>query len=265
MKGIYQLELKRAIQNKGTWIVLGIMLLGVFVDYHLYNSFSRDSGKYAYPDIFILGWLPMDYQFVYGSLFRVMFPLAAAIPHGTSYYRDKTTGYIKNICVMVPRIKYYTAKYLVAFLTGMMVVIIPLTVSLMLVLTYLPILKPQPFAFQGVVGEAFVRVYYTNPLLYAGIYILIDGMFGGLSAVASLCLSDFVKSKFSVSVLPFSIYLLGGAMLEQMDLSELSIYSMANPLQDLPVTGWMIGFSIVMGIMLTYYFFCIKKTREDVL
>lgn len=264
MKGICRLELKRAVQNKGTWIVMGLLLLGVFIDYHLYHTFSRDSGKYAYPDIFILGWLPMDYQFVYGSLFRVMFPLAATIPHGTSYYRDRTTGYIKNICVKVPPKKYYQAKYLTAFLTGMVTVVFPLMISLMLAMTYLPVIKPQPFAFQGVVGEAFARIYYSNPLLYAGIYILIDGMYGGLSAAASLCLSDYVKSEFSAAVLPVTLYLLGGALLDQMGFSELSIYSMANPLQDFPVNGWIIGGSIIMGIVLTYYLFCIKNTKHDI-
>ena len=265
MKEICRLELKRALRNRGTFIILGIMLLGVFADCGLYHELSRDSGKYAYPDLFILGWLPMDYQFVYGSLFRAMFPLAAAVPHGASYYMDKHSGYIKNICVKVPKAKYYMAKYFVTFAVGIMVVVIPLIVSLMLVLTYLPVLKPQPFAFQGVVTEAFVSVYYSSPILYACIYMVIDGVFGGLAAVASLCISDFVKSRFSVVVLPFAVYLLGGALLEQMNLSRFSIFDMVNPLQSFQLSSWIICSVMIAGILVTFYWFCIKKTREDVL
>lgn len=265
MRNIFHLELKRAVCNKGTWVILGIVLLGVFVDGSLHHNLTRDSGKYAYPDAFLLGWLPMDYQFVYGSLFRAMFPLAAVIPYGASYYRDKTSGYIKNICLKVPKENYYRAKYLVTFFMGMMVVMIPLITSLMLVLTYLPVLKPQPFAFQGLSGNAFAEIYYSYPLIYVCIYVLIDGLFGGLAAVVSLCISDFVKSRFAVLVLPFTVYLLGGAFLQQIGLSQFSVYDMANPLQNAPVNAWIIVLSMLVGIVVTFYWFCIKKTREDVL
>lgn len=265
MRKMCRLELKRALDNKGTWIVFGIILLVVFMDAWFYHDLSRDSGKYTYPDLFILGWLPMDYQFVFGSLFRAMLPLVAAIPHGASFYRDKTSGYIKNICIKVSKRKYYTAKYVVTFIMGAMMIMVPLIISLMLVLTYLPIVKPQPFAFQGIAGNEFSLIYYSNPFIYACIYLFINGMFGAIAAVISLCISDFAKSQFSVIVLPFTIYLFGGALLEQMDLSIFSVYDMANPHQDFPVNGWVIGFTVIVGVLITFYQFCIKKTREDVL
>ena len=66
-------------------------------------------------------------------------------------------------------------------------------------------------------------------------------------------------------VLPFTVYLLGGAFLEQLNLSWLSIYDMADPLQECPVNQYLIGITIVIGIVLTVYWFCFKQTKEDIL
>ena len=265
MKNLWKMEVQRVLHNKGTWAVLLIMMVVVFVDGYLFHDLSRDSGKYLYPDLFLQGWLPMDYQFVFGSLFRAMLPLFASIPFGASYYNDKTSGYIKNICTQVPPRQYHIVKYMVTFLSGTLSVILPLLLSLMLVLTYLPVLKPQPFAYQGIADYAFLRLFYLHPVWYALLYILINGAFGGLAAVCSLCISSHARSRFSVLVLPFTVYLLGGAFLEQLNLSWFSIYDMINPLQERPVNQYLIGMAIVLGIILTVYWFCFKQSKEDIL
>ena len=265
MKNLWKMEIRRVVHNKGTWAVCLIMMVMVWTDGYLFYELSRDSGKYVYPDLFLQGWLPMDYQFVFGSLFRAMLPLFAAIPFGASYYNDKTSGYIKNICTKVSPRKYRIVKYMVTFLSGTLSIMIPLMFSLMLVLTYLPVLKPQPFAYQGLADYAFLRLFYLHPVWYSLFYILIDGIFGGLAAVCSLCVSDYARSRFSVLVLPFTVYLLGGAFLEQLNLSWLSIYDMVNPLQECPVNQYLIGITIVIGIVLTVYWFCYKQTKEDIL
>ena len=64
MKNLWKMEIRRVVHNKGTWAVCLIMMVMVWTDGYLFYELSRDSGKYVYPDLFLQGWLPMDYQFV---------------------------------------------------------------------------------------------------------------------------------------------------------------------------------------------------------
>lgn len=265
MKQVCKMECTRVLQSKSFRITIILVLILVAVDSASSCYLLRDSGKYMYPDFFLSGWLPMDFQFVYGSLFRVMLPLIAAIPHSATYYDDRKSGYIKNICLKVPKRDYFKGKYLVTFFTGTIMIAIPLIISMMIAMTYLPVLKPQPFAAQGLVFEAFLTTYYTQPLLYALLYFLLDSLWGGIGAVTCLCISHSVKSRFAVITLPFAVYLLGGSLLEQVNFTQISIYAMVNPLQDTPVNEPLLLLTPVIGIVVTYYWFCVKMNKEDIL
>ena len=49
MKNLWKMELRRVVHNKGTWLVLLIMMMMVCTDGYLFHELSRDSGKYVYP------------------------------------------------------------------------------------------------------------------------------------------------------------------------------------------------------------------------
>ena len=94
--------------------------------------------------------------------------------------------------------------------------------------------RPEKLYFltAGIIDcNMFSRLFNQNPLLYAVLFILIDGMFAGLMGLMSVCVSKWVKSHFSAVMIPFVIYILTGVLLLNDNGYSLSVMEMINPAQ----------------------------------
>lgn len=268
MRDIMKFEWLRCLRSKG-------FRLALFVSFFLVALNNIESYKWAvgermdreFPYIFIETWLPMNFQFVYRALFYVLFPVLAVLPMGTSFYRDNRTGYIKNICVKASKRNCFSAKYCIAFLAGFVVIFLPMLFDLMIQLCMYPVLPIAPFANLGWVhdGDFMAGIYYKQPLLYALLYCLVDGLFGGIFSVTALCLSRYMKSGFSVLMVPFVYYMISNLVLVTMGQEKYSLYVMVDALRLYRMPGSAIIGGIVMGIGLTYWWFCSYERRKDVL
>ena len=266
MRYVIKMECKRAYESRSFQGVLFLGILLAVLDYLTGIKIYDPSAQITYPATVVLAWLPMNFQFAYGMIFVVLLPLMAAIPYGGSYYHDRKSGYIKNIRLKVSGRAYFCAKYLVCFGTGFIVVLLPLLVSFFLVSTYLPWLKPEPFAQQGLLQDAcFMSEYfYERPVLYILFYALIMALFGGIFSVTALCVTAFAKNLFSVLVIPFAVYITSGAFLQQIGWTDISIFEMVNPLQSFTNRGNCIGIIMILCIGCTFYQFCFVEAGKDV-
>lgn len=267
MKYVIKTEWKRAYESISFRVTLFWGILLAVADYLTGIRLFDPSAQIAYPTTFILAWLPMNFQFAYGMVFVVLLPLIAVIPYSGSYYRDRYSGYMKSVCVKVPRRAYFCAKYVVCFFTGFIAVLLPMTISFFLVSTYLPWLKPEPLAQQGLLQDSCFMsdYYYQQPVLYVLFYALIMGLFGGIFSVTALCVSAFAKNLFTVSVIPFALYITSGAFLQQIGWTDISIFEMVNPLQSFSNKGNYIGITILFCIVCTFYQFCFVEAEKDVI
>ncbi len=269
MKNILKMELTRGYKSKGLKLALLFGILMALLDVRAYYILDCEfQDVLGYTSIFMESFLGMDIQFVYRNLFRVLLPILSALPMGASYYQDKKTGYIKNLCMKTSKKSYHRAKYIATYFWGCVAIIIPLVVSLMISMALYPVLNPEPFAQQNLLTDArlMADLYYTSPLIYVIIYILINSLIGGIFAVISLSISNYMSSIFSVTVFPMVIYLVAETIFTDMfRLSELSPYCMTDAVQSNPSSGICIALFLVLGTVVTYWMFCVREARKDVL
>ena len=78
-------------------------------------------------------------------------------------------------------------------------------------------------------------LYYSNPFLYSMLYILLDGVFAGLTACISIVLAFFIRSRVTVVLAPFFLMLL----LDYIDMNVLPGWEISPVkfLQALPVVN----------------------------
>ncbi len=138
--------------------------------------------------------------------FYYLLPLLSTLPFSWSLASEKVSGYRKQIIVRCGRMKYYFAKGLSAFASGSLAVLIPLIINYIIVACFVPARLPDPHycIYYGVDMQSFCSMlFYTRPLLYDIMIILIDSVFAGLWAVFCLSLGFFVKRSATVIIVPY--------------------------------------------------------------
>ncbi len=100
--------------------------------------------------------------------------------------------------VRTGRREYFRAKYLTVFLSGFVVISGTLLVNLAISAAFFPWEKPLPFYpyFNILENDFGAAIFYSYPSLYAGMYILIEGIFGGLLANFVFVCTMYVKNQF---------------------------------------------------------------------
>lgn len=169
--------------------------------------------KYSYlePETsFLQVWIGQDRLTGCGDLFYlVLFPMLAAIPFAASHFREKKLGYDKLVISKIGRKKYFFNKYLVAFISGGIVVFIPPIISMLWSLTCYPVVPLRSYAQTTVVRGDFLWTYFYNkPVMYVLLFGVMNFVVGGSLAAAALSLTYYVESSFQLMILPMLINLI---------------------------------------------------------
>lgn len=268
-------ELKKALFNKMTLAACVLTLL--LVVYHgitviiNYNEFylSYKSGlSQGNPMITAVSlfhkWIGADVTSFPTSAFFFLLPIFAVLPYGWSLAGEMNSGYTKNILCRTSRKDYFISKYTAVFFSGALIVMIPLMISFSLLALFLPALKMENIYPYGTVGQRCMWsvIYYTHPFLYTVLYIVLDGIFGGLIASISTAAAFFVKPKAAVVLLPFFAMLL-------IDYADANFwrggeYSPVKFLQALPVENNCYGWAVfLIGLLLFIITLGILLYKED--
>lgn len=155
-------------------------------------------------------WIGQDFLTLASALFFVLFPLFSAFPFAWSLLEEQKSGYVKNVLIRTKKLNYFLSKYLTVFISGAVVVLIPIIVNFFIVSSFIPSIRPDVFydIYYGIgVGDLGVNIYYNNPFVFVVLSCIICSIFGGLFATISLMLTFFVKNKYAVLLLPFLIFL----------------------------------------------------------
>jgi hypothetical protein len=225
MKNTLKLELRKAFFNKFFFIALIILIIPCILSL-LYNVdiFNKDienmnrmgkimNTKYN-PDLgggtIFNFWIGNEARSLGSTIFFYIFPLVVAIPYGWSYCSELKCGYVKNMVIRCGRKNYYLSKYIATFLSGGLVMIIPLIINIMLIACFIPARIPDVVSavYTGIFPEDLMaELYYSKPFLYLAFYLLIDFFFCGLIATLSFAITTFTKSRVVVTLFPFAIIL----------------------------------------------------------
>lgn len=217
MKKILKIECKRAFLNIRFWMSLllgcGISLIHILHNVAPYAKTWNESILYQktpmqYPTHVFEQWMCGNSYNLEGFLFFMIFPLLVVFPYSLSFLEDKRSGYVRQIYTRSERDDYLRAKFLSVFWTGGCVMVIPLVLNFAVCAAYVPALLPQNAAGTLInTSVLWYTLYETHPLLYVLLYLVIDFIAGGLTAVLPLFFSFFSDKKPMVLLMPFIIHI----------------------------------------------------------
>lgn len=164
-------------------------------------------------------WLSMDFSGTSALmlLFYLLLPIIASLFASTIFLEDKRNHLICYVLLNSSRKKYFSMLFLKTFLTGAVVVALPLIIDLIGCFLLLPNLKPDPLInvnlgiYEGS-GDLFPHLFYAHPLVYALFNIAISFVFAGLFVTFALAASFYIKNKMVILLLPFCLQLLSIAV-----------------------------------------------------
>ena len=275
MKNIYFNEIKRAFSSTGMKIAL---LLGsalavwdvakVILPLHnmlLTTPQELKNDPLYIPEGLYNNWMGVTLYPVQSYIFYMIIPLLAVLPFGGSFYDDRKSGYIKNVCIRTKREVYYKAKYIAVFLSGGIAIAIPLMLNLMLSALLLPALKPDNACNTTITGTTMAyELFYTHPLLYSLLFILIDFIFGGVIATIALSYTYYTEYKFGAMIAPFVLYFFLYSLMNLLDKTQYSLFFMLNA----GASGnhvLLYLFAFLLFFLLSYVLFMRKGKQADVL
>ncbi len=222
MKALLKIELNKAVKNKAfiTSITIGIILAILSLIYCLSilaidNSMASvyDSSNIIYDpevglSILFNNWIGGEGGSLGTAIFYYIFPILCALPYGWSYCVEQKSGYTRLIIAQTGKKTYFMAKYIATFISGGLAMIIPLITSILLSALFFPAITPYPsydIYYAVFVKSMFSEVYYSHPFLYIFIYLCINFIFCGIITCTSMAAVSFIKQKYIVTLIPFSI------------------------------------------------------------
>jgi hypothetical protein len=274
MKAIYTNEIKRAFNTIGmklallvgcalsVWhVITVIMPISEGQNYEL--SANAIDDLYVPISLFST-WMGNELFPIQSYIFYLILPLLAVLPFGSSFFEDIKSGYIINVCTRVEKKIYFKAKYLAVFLSGGVTVVAPLLLNLVLSSMFMPAFIPD----NGTVGTISpttmaYEVFFTHPLVYVLMFIVIDFLFAGVIATLALSYTYFTEHRFGVMIVPFVFYFFIYSLTNLIDKTDYSLFFMLNGGANnnyLPVYT----LYFLLFFILSYVIFMWKGKKQDV-
>jgi len=145
-----------------------------------------------------------------------LLPLLPALAYADTYYLDIKTGAYKSILTRCRKNNYILAKGIVIFVSGFIVVLVPLLINQLLYFIIAPLHSTKnllgwpAYMFIPTHNMIFESLFLSNPYLYNILYMLLAGLVGSLAALMSYSISFITnKSRLIIVAAPLVIYLVG--------------------------------------------------------
>lgn len=265
-------ELGRAFWNPGLFAALAVGLaLAVWHYFQNVLPMTQYLDNYLiqfdYPHSVFNKWIGGESYSLQSFLYFLLLPVLAVLPFGVSYQRDAKCGAVKNFLIRCKRSCYYLSKYIAAFLSGGVTIVLPLLINLGLTASTLPALIPMSMTgtFPIFSNAMWSGIYYTYPWLYVALYLAVIFIFGGLFACVALAFSDFLKNGFVVMISPFLVHLFIYTLCNTLRLPALSPFNFLSPAQPSGAASFtaicvegLLAFAVTFGV------FLYKGMRDDV-
>ncbi len=247
LKKLIKTELISTLYNPGTWIALGVgifLCVWQYINVPLRNSAYLDAYEKEWPSMLVPHsvfnqWIGAEmYSFQYYAFFMLI-PLLAALPAGNRISTDVKSGYIISLIVRGGRMNYYIAKIVSAFLSGGIVVLIPLVLNLLLTAMTLPSITPNHAVGSYSIRNGFfcAGIFYSSPYLYILIFFLIIFVISGLMSAFGVSLGFFGIKPFINIIYPFLVSLTLYTVLGEFGIYSFIPFFYLNPSQVYPFNG----------------------------
>ncbi|WP_302669246.1 hypothetical protein [Eubacterium sp. AF15-50] len=270
MLNYFIIELKKAFINKKMLIILcvacGISLSEIVtnvIPVMELNNTNTDIPISAFEKMFPMIGVEAPQFYIY--IFTII--IFATIPYASTTYSELKKGVVKNIFIRTKRSHYYIAKYIVTFLSGGTIVVVPLLLNTLVTALLLPSIEPDAaMGFYGIDYQCMlVDLFYSNTYLYLILYMLIDFVVFGLLNTLSVTAVWVLNNEFAVLMLPFLVYTGSDLLSQATGYTEIALPTKMYPKQVFPVNGTEILIYIIALLMIAIVSCMALSRRKDVL
>ena len=153
-------------------------------------------------------WIGGRVNTILTVLFFNTLPIFAVIPYSWSYLSEQKRGYDRVMTMNIGKQKYFLGKYISCFISGFLIVAIPLLLSLAIICCIIPAYKPDVnmiLYYQVECDKLLGGIYYLHPMITTLISVLMSSVFAGVWATVPYALSFFVKNKYIVLFAPYLV------------------------------------------------------------
>lgn len=234
-------EIHRVFKSKLFWITLslgGIIAISQYFTCVLpmvqyLDEYSNNFFGTICPHTWYEKWLGGELVSSQSYTFFMILPILCVLPHGMSLASDKASGYTCNMFIRGKKLDYYIAKYIVTFLSGGIVILLPLLLNLFMAVSTLPSIAPDPATGTSMITDScmWANFYYSHPNLYTIIYLIIIFAFSGAIAVLGLTIGSVLQSAFFSVAMPFIIYLFVYVISFMFNVLQISPFAFLSPAQ----------------------------------
>ena len=201
-------------------------------------------------------WISIDGFTFVPTIFFILLPLIASLPASTLLKEDFTNGYFYKL-KMGKSIKQILLGYLgIAFMTGFIVIAVPLLFNFLSWFMILPNIKPDNLLNINISARnftmLFVSLYYSHPFVHAILSIIFSSLWGGLFAVFAMVTSLWIKNKFAAMCTGLVLQIVLLLMNATIHLPYFISYSPADFLRELPGTTNIYVVVFMTAILLFY-------------
>lgn len=213
MKKILQVEFSKLIHSKRyiITILISVALAIISSIYSIHDEYCMRAdlekywlmpdGIYKEDPFFCIStlyntWIGGESGAWSTHLFFYLLPAFSAVSCGLIIYDDMKSGYVKYLLPKYGRYGYLFSKYIVGFVSAGVAILIPLLINLLIVACFIPARSPDSvWSEYYSITKTYMwsYLYYTKPLIYVFLYLLIDFVYAGLFSCLTLGLSLFIR------------------------------------------------------------------------
>lgn len=237
-------------RNFGLSLTLGIAI----ALFQIYQSIKPSVvNSNIFMDSPYTSWIGVDPFNFSAVMFYILLPIIAALPAGAILREDLNNNFFNQEKIRKPVSKLISGYALTAFLSGMLVIAIPLIINFIIYFAILPNVVPDNLLNinMGIINKNtfLVVLYYSHPFVHAILNILWCALWGGIFALISATFSLYVKNYFvtlfsgmliQIAVMSINMILITGDKLS---------FSPVDFLRETPSASVDLKFSIILTII----------------
>ena len=204
-------------------------------DLEMTNQIAAEQTEWVFLSVFAK-WIGIETYTSGYSLFFFAFPLLVCIGYGWSFRQEMDNGYINQIVSRGGKKRYFASKYVSTFLSGGIILTLPLLLNLLFGMAYTNLALPDPvYTYFNMGNRNFLGpLFFTHPLWFCFLYMLTDFVFGGALACLCMTFSYFIKGRVLALPIPFLLLMVWDHISKTYFVQEDTIYTasvlrMAHP------------------------------------
>lgn len=220
--------------------------------------------NYRIPVSLYISWIGAQLIDKYTYWYFFIGPFIAISYYVVSFARDRSKGYWIQESLMVGRKKMAIMKGGHVFFGSGATFVLPLFVNLIFVAVFRPALRPEPLVAIGPSSRFWgCALFYCHPLVYNILYLLFDGVFVGMLALAGCLLTRIVRNgAASVGILfgIFYLFFLAGGFTNRNDLDPSLFLVPGNGM----VTPLPLLVTVVLSVVMMILTVWVGQRDEDI-